>query len=240
MRKTIGIGLLTLFAASVASGQVMIRRGGGGGGGDDILMLSELGVVVGAGEEEGADIQLVAVMPNIDREIRLEQGDLVLMINGKRVRDLATLRAMYDETELGATVKLGFRRGDERFLTSFEKAEAGHGPGGVRMMSIGGSGSEFDDIEAMHEFQALLGEKDGSVVVAIELPMGAPILKQNDRIAKVNGHAVTTLAELREIYTPIAVGEIVELLVVRGDETLPLERAKAEPPAGMMRRVVKE
>ena len=45
------------------------------------------------------------------------------MINGKRVRDIATLRETYEAAAVGDVVKVGFRRGDERFLSSFEKKD---------------------------------------------------------------------------------------------------------------------
>ena len=100
---------------------------------------------------------------------------------------------------------------------------------------------EFDDIEAMHEFSAIVGEKDEGVVVAIELPMaGAPLLREKDRITRVNGQAVANLAELRAVYGPLTAGSSVELTVERGDDTLTLAQAKAEPPAGMVRREVRE
>ena len=223
-RRALSIFVLTgLLVLSPAVGQMMIRSEGG-----DVVFLRELGVVVGT--EEGSDeIRLIVVMPQ-SREVALEKGDLVLMVDGVRIRDVGALREAYEAAEVGQVVKLGIRRGDQRFLTSFEKQEPEDlERGGTRMMMIGGPGADFDDLQPLPEFGVILGEKEGGLVVAMELPMGESAFQTDDVIRSINGREVSTLARFREIYEPVAVGDDVDLGGLRGDEEVGATRAKADP-----------
>ena len=221
----VAVLLFGFLAASPAAAQVMIRHGGGDE--NDVVFLRELGVV--AGPRDGSEgLQLLVIMPGFDRQVPLKKGDLVLMIDGKRVRDVASLREIYEGAAVGDTVKLGFRRGDERFLTSFEKEDSEAQQGGVRMMMIGGPGSDFDDLQPLHEFGAILAEKDSKVVVAMRMPMGDAAFEEDDVLKSINGHDVGSLAAFREIYEPLPIGADIEVVVLRGDEKISASRVKAE------------
>ncbi len=216
--------LLGLLGASLASGQRIMSHGGGEG---EVVVLRELGVVAGPGEKDD-EVRLMMLLPGTQREIALQKGDLILMINGKRVRDVATLREAYEAAAIGEVVKLGIRRGDERFLTSFEKEPPGAmGEGGAVRVVLGGPGSDFDDIHPLPEFGVLLAEKNGELVVAMELPMGTPALKKDDVVQSINGRTVASLEEFRAAYEPMAVGEDVELVVKRDGDEIRATRAKA-------------
>ena len=224
--------LVGILGASQASGQMIMRHGGGGEG--DVIVLRELGVVAGPGEEDD-EVRLMMLLPGTEREVALEKGDLILMVNGKRVRDVATLREAYDAAGIGEVVKLGIRRGDERFLTSFEKKdpEEMEEGGGMRVM-VGGPGSDFDDIHPLPEFGVLLAEKDGAVMVAMELPMGTPAFKKDDVVQSINGQTIGSLQELRDTYEQLAVGDDVALVVMRDSDEISATRAKVEQD-GMIR-----
>jgi len=224
--------LVGILGASHASGQMIMRHGGGGDG--DVIVLQELGVVAGPGESED-EVRLMMLFPDTEREIALEKGDLILMINGQRVRDVATLREAYEAAAVGEVVKLGIRRGDERFLTSFEKEDPeAMGEGGAVRVMVGGPGSDFEDIHPLPEFGVLLAEKDGEVVVAMELPMGTPAFKKDDVVQSINGRTIESLQEFREAYEPLAVGEDVALVVMRDSDEVRATRAKADQE-GMIR-----
>ena len=226
--------LVGILAASHASGQMIMRHGGGAEGGDEIIVLRELGVVAGPGEEDN-EVRLMMLLPGTEREVALQKGDLILMVNGKRVRDVATLREAYDAADIGEVVKLGIRRGDERFLTSFEKKdpEEMEEGSGMRVM-VGGPGGDFDDIHPLPEFGVLLAEKDGKVVVAMELPMGTPAFEKDDEVQSINGQTIASLEELRAAYEPLAVGDDVALVVLRDSDEIRATRAKVEQD-GMIR-----
>ncbi len=226
--------LVGILAASHASGQMIMRHGGGAEGENEIIVLRELGVVAGPGEEDD-EVRLMMLLPGTEREVALQKGDLILMVNGKRVRDVATLREAYDAADIGEVVKLGIRRGNERFLTSFEKKDPGEmEEGGAIRLVVGGPDSDFDDIHPLPEFGVLLAEKDGKVVVAMELPMGTPAFKKDDVVQSINGRAVASLEELRAAYELLAVGDDVALVVTRDSDEIRATRAKVEQD-GMIR-----
>jgi PDZ domain len=221
--------LCGLLAASAAMGQVVMRHGDGEE--NDIVFLREIGVIAGA--EPGSDeVRILMLMPDVEREVHLQKGDLLLMINGERVRDMAAVREAYAAAAVGDTVKVGFRRGDERFLASFEKKDQeqmamSHG-GGTMMMVGGPDGGDFDDVEVLHDFSVLLGEMDGEILVAAGLPIGEPALEKNDVVVSINGQEVATLEDFRGIYESVPVGDEVAITVRRGDDEASATRAKSE------------
>jgi S1-C subfamily serine protease len=218
--------LASLIGASQAIGQVVVRHGGGEEGDADILLLTELGIVVGM-EEGSSDLKVLVLLPDADPEVEIERDDLLLMINGKRVKDMATLRAEYESAAVGDEVKVGFRRGDRRFLSSFEKEDPQMPQGAKRVVMIGGPGGDFDDMQPLHEFGVVLGEKEGQVVVAMRLPMDDSALDEDDIIQSINGAAVASLGEFRGVYEPLAIGDAVEVIALRDGEEIRASRAKS-------------
>jgi len=196
-------------------------------GENDVVVLDELGVAVGVmpGEE---GLSVLMLLPGAaEPEVEVKRGDLVLMIDGKRVRDVAALREAYEAAGIGNTVKVGFRRGDQRFLAAFERREA-EGHGGERMVMIGATGTGAGEMEPLIEFGVLLAEQDGRVVVAMEMPMDEVSLAKDDVIRSVNGTDVTTLEGFREAYSALDVGAQIDLVVSRGDAEISATRDKSE------------
>jgi len=202
-------------------------------GENDVVMVDELSVVVGVmpGDEE---LSVIAVLPDADPELEVRRGDLLLMVDGQRVRDVATLRAAYEATEIGDTVKIGFRRGDERFLASFEREQAEQG--GRRVMMMGGPGHDMGDMQPLHEFGVILGEQGDDVVVSMELPMDGVSLEEGDIVKSINGLVVASLADFRGAYESLDIGTEIALVVTRGDEEVAATRSKSDAPAGMQIR----
>jgi S1-C subfamily serine protease len=227
LRSTLLRSVLTLIAiaaASPATGQMMIRAGEDG---SDIVFLRELGVIA-ATEDGSGEVRLILVMPQ-PRDVALEEDDLVMMVDGKRIREIATLRDAYEAAAVGDVIKLGVRRGEERFLTSFEKKDPDEmEQGGGRMVVMHGPGPDFDDLQPVEEFGVILGEKDGQVVVAMPLPVGESAFEPDDVVTSLNGQAVDSLAGFRKIYDSLAIGDDVAVVVRREDAEVEATRAKAE------------
>ena len=217
----------SLLGASQAIGQMVIRHGGGEEGDADIMLLTELGIVVGM-EEGSSDLKVMILLPDADPDVEIERDDLLLMINGKRVKDMATLRAEYESAAVGDEVKVGFRRGDRRFLSAFEKEDPEMPQGATRMVMVGGPGSDFDDMQPLQEFGVLLGEREGQVVVAMRLPMDDSALDEDDVLQSINGTAVASLEEFRGVYEPLAIGDALEVIALRDGEEIRASRTKAE------------
>ena len=225
--------VLCAFAILVSSevvGQMVFRQGGGDGP-SDVVMLRELGIIAAA-EGDSDEVRVMMILPDADQKIPLKKGDLVLMVDGKRVRDVATLREAYENAAIGDTVKVGIRRGDERFLTSFEKEEEPEGE--MRMVVAGGPGMGHGDMQPLHEFGAVLGEADGEVIVIAKLPMDGAVLEQDDVVRSINGHAVSSIEEFRKAYESVDVGDEVSIVFLRGNEEIDASRTKAEARGKVM------
>jgi S1-C subfamily serine protease len=217
----------SLLGASMAAGQMVVRHGGGEEGDVDIMLLNELGIVVGMDDGSG-DLKVMVLLPDADPAIEIQRDDLLLMINGERVRDMATLRAAYESAAIGDEVKIGFRRGDRRFISSFEKEDPEMPEGAKQVVMIGGPGGEFDDMQPLHEFGVILGEMDGEVVVAMRLPLDDAPLDEDDVLQSVNGTAVASLEEFRSVYEPLAIGDAVDVIALRDGQEIRASRTKAE------------
>lgn len=208
-----------------AAAQMVFRHAGEDGGEADVMVLQELGVVVGLPEGEET-IRVMVLLPDRESDVDLQQDDLLLMLNGERVRDMETLRAAYEAAAAGDEIKMGFRRGDRRFLASFEKQDAP--PGERRIVMMAGPGSDLGDVQPLPEFGVLLGEKDGAVVVMMQLPVDDPAFAEQDVVRSVNGRAVSSLQEFREIYDGLAVGDEVDVVAVHDEDEVRVSRTKAE------------
>jgi S1-C subfamily serine protease len=224
-----------LFAALLASpsANAQIRHSGGAEGG--LLIIDELGVVAGPGETKG--LEIMSLLPDTDskREIELKRGDQLLMLGGKRMSDIGALRAAYEGAEVGDTVKLGIRRGDERFLVSFEKKPASQG--GRRMVMMrGGPGDGGGDMQPLMEFGVVLTENDGKVVVGMEIPGDEKSLAKDDVVTAVNGTSVDSIAAFRKVYEALAIGDDMDIAFSRAGSTKSLTRAKAEASGAVRMR----
>ena len=231
--KRLHVVLVAMFVIGLvvspgADAQTM-RHGGGDTG--DLVILRELGIV--AGPKEGTDdLEVLTLLPDAaDRsEVTIERGDLLLMIGGERIRDAATFREIYDGAEIGQNLKIGFRRGDERFLVSFEKEEKPEGEMRVMMMSAPDQG----ELHPLMEFGVVLTEADGKVLVGMEMPTDERALSKDDVIVEVNGQAVDSIAAFRKVYEAVQIGDDLELVYTRDGEEQSLTRARAEAK-GMIR-----
>jgi C-terminal processing protease CtpA/Prc len=221
---------VVLAGLAIHSGAAAQVRMMGPDGENDVVMLGELGVVAGVmpGDEQ---LSVITLLPDADPDLEVKRGDLLLMVDGERVRDVAALRAAYEATEIGSTVKVGFRRGDERFLASFEREQVEHGE--RRVVMIGGPGHDMGDMQPVHEFGVILGEEDGDVVVSMELPMDEVSFKKGDIVKSINGLVVASLADFRGAYESLDVGTEIALVVARGGDEVAATRSKSDGHPGM-------
>lgn len=223
--------IATLLSATLTAGQTIMRHGGSGEGDVDIMLINELGVVVGMNEASG-NLTVMVLLPDADPDMEIARDDLLLMINGQRVKDMAALRAAYEAAAVGEEVKLGFRRGDTRFLSSFEKEDAAAQAGVKRMVMIGGPGGEgeFDDMQPLTEFGVVLAEKEGQVVVAMQLPLDEVTLMKDDVIKSVNGTTVSSLEDFRSVYGELAIGAAMNIVAMRETQEVPVSGTKSDSP----------
>ncbi len=215
--------------------------------------LTELGAVI---VSDGETIKFLHVSdaerrPAAYRDIDAKSDDEVLMMNGKRIRDTATLKTMYDELAIGDAVKIGVRRGEQMFILDFPKIDPKDAPKMMmRMVVDDGNGEQkdmtfgADDIFPAMELQLLFTMEDGKLTArpTHEFKSGkinGLDIAEGDIITAINDKTVESLDDFRDAYAAIAVGETVHLSADRNGKTVSSNFKKPEPVAGGGRMMIK-
>ncbi len=153
------------------------------------LMLREFQAML---VEEDGEIKVRMRMGNSSESgDKLEQGDLIIMMNGKRAGNIAELREIYEGISKDEEVKIGVRRGNERFIlrkTKGDTPKAGEGGRIVMGMEMSGDGPAV----VIPELGLLLSDKDDKVNIQRVLePLLPEEFKELDleglNIASING-----------------------------------------------------
>lgn len=233
-------------------------------GGDDIdatTMIAEFGALI---FEKDSTLEIGHIMepaqrPPAYKDVDLQVGDIVGMVNGKGTRTAADLDTILASTAPGDELKLGIRRGKEMRLVAFTKAdpkdlpqiqmmtmsapgegeEAGGGPQ-VVTRTIGGDGS-VDGIALLMGAGLVVRQDGDAVVIADLMPDAAEVtgstdIKPGDRVLKLQGEAVTTAAAMQKAFDAIGVGDTVAMVLAREGEEYTLTFAKTPPRGKLIKR----
>ncbi|GAB5407850.1 MAG: hypothetical protein BalsKO_02150 [Balneolaceae bacterium] len=159
--------------------------------------------------------------PGVDR---LEQGDILLMMNGKRVRDIETLKEIYEGLEPEAEIKIGVRRGEERFILNAVKGEIPEGGPRMVMNFDSDEGASGEGPVIIPSLGILLTDTEEGVLVDRLI---APILPDELKtleiekylILSINNEKPETSADFKEKIDAIALGNDISLTFEKdGDE----------------------
>lgn len=140
--------LFTLILTKLSISQVMIKTTKG----SEPFEIPEIAALA---IESDKDIEVLAVMPKDHRpetykNVNIEKGDRILMINGKKVTKTKDCRDIYEKLPVGGELKLGIKRNDQMFIVSINKADAKDLPQVKRRIitSDGKSGGTGDKMSA--------------------------------------------------------------------------------------------
>lgn len=151
---------------------------------DDAFFLPGLGAVVLPGEKY-LRIGMMPSSENLPKELRsvdLKEGDLILMLNGKRVKTIGDLRDAYDALAVADTLEFGVKRDKDMLIVSYPKPKDEMEGGGHRVMMMTSTGpppdGEADDGGSFTKVMTMGGEEggDGAVTKVMTLDGGGPIL----------------------------------------------------------------
>jgi S1-C subfamily serine protease len=257
----IGIGLAIVLSISVTSvmaqqTKTMTFEA------DDAFLIPGLMVLI-LPDDKGLKVEMVPPKDQLPKEYRnldLHQGDLILMLNGKRTKTIDDLRDRYDSLAVADSVQFGIRRGQEMRIVSFVKPdediqggggrtmmvtkEIGDGPGaeegvGTKVKMIGG-GDGPEPILAL-DAGVIFTEKDGGVQVMVvignaEAELTGEPMKEGDRLVSIQGEMVGTGDEFRKQYNAIKIGTKVELVYSRDDVEHSVQFVKAKSENIMMQK----
>jgi hypothetical protein len=185
------------------------------------LMLQEFQAML---IEENGEIKVRVRMGNSDEPgDKLERGDLIIMMNGKRAGSIAELRKIYDSVSKDEEVKIGVRRGDERFILRKMKGDAPEGgPRMVMRMDVEGEGERPTIIP---ELGLLLSDNDTKVTIQRVLePLLPEEFKELDlsgfNISSINNEKPTDAENAKLLIDAVETGSDLKLVFSKPDDEI--------------------
>jgi S1-C subfamily serine protease len=198
----------------------------------DGFPIPETGALV---VKDGTDLTVRFVPPAGSRpekykSVDLQEGDLILLVNGKRVKTVEDLKKVHAETPVGGTLKLGIQRDQEMMIVSFEKGD----PKDLPRMNMRIVTSDDDGTRVLPAVGVMLVEKKKSVVVEKILPVETSAVKgldvkEGDVIVAMNGTGVASLKAFVDLYDGLAVGDKVEWKTRRSGKEIAVSFPKPKP-----------
>jgi serine protease Do len=158
----------------------------------------------------------------------LKRGDIILELNGKKVKDVITLRNMVAQSKIGSTIRLKVMR-DGKMVSV--KSSVGELPKDIARVSPGGeSDEEMDRNIALAGFNVIditpgiakqLGlsrEESGVVIVGVEPYSSADEagLKKGDVIQEMNRKVINNVRDFNNVISHIKEGDTLLLFINRG------------------------
>ena len=178
------------------------------------------------------------------KDVDIRQGDILMMLNGKRLKSIAQLRKLYERLEVGAEIKVGLKRGKDMVIVAFPKADDSQMGGQVvqmthdvtegqegtpgqiitKTMSFGGP-DDGQGVLPLVGLGVLLADGEDNLKVMQKLQIqGMKVtetdLQPEDIILSINDQAVKSGKQFNPIYEAIPEGSKVTLKIQRGEETL--------------------
>ena len=198
---------------------------------DDMFDLPELATIIAF-----KDGKLVAdnvfdkkMRPKEYESIDIKQGDVIMMVNGKRVKSLQELRNAYTSAAIGSAVKLGIERNTETAIVSFDKADPEKMPKRRIMINKG----DGHDLMIVPGAGLVVGSKGKEVVVEdilsdVPSTLTNADVKKGDVLTAVNETKVTSFKEFSDAFKKIGVGDKTTFHTTRKGKQLSFSFTKAE------------
>ncbi len=229
-RLTVMVIILSLLSMSVAFSQKRTIKLSGD---QDMFMLKELGAVV-TDSENGLTVMMV--MPGEHRakayqDVNLLEGDIIMMANGKKMKNVGQLEKLYESLKIGGEIKLGLKRGKEMMIESLTKADPDDLPGEIMMMKKGDDDGSIST--ALVDAGLILKDDNGKFIVEDFIEQMAdkitgPTPERGDVLVKIQGTVITKSAKISDIYSEIKAGEKVDLVLDRAGEAINISFTKQE------------
>jgi serine protease Do len=164
-------------------------------------------------------------------EAELKRGDVILELNGKKIKDVITLRNMVSQSKVGSTIRLKVMRDGKPVMV---KAIVGELPKEIAEGLKEKPEEEAADANSLAGFKVMdlnpdiakqLGisrEEKGVVIVGVEPDSSADEagLKKGDVIQEMNRKVVNSLRDFNNIVSGIKDGDTVLLFINRGGNRL--------------------
>ncbi len=240
------VTILALIAAVINSySQVRIIRGDSAGTMMqhvvEMFQLRELGAIISSDKDH---LRVDHIMPGDKRpkgyaDVDLKEGDIILMANAKKVKDVAALKELYEGTKVGEMFKMGIKRDEAMLLVSFTIADPKDLPKmAMRMITTGDGG----DVEALPALGLIITMKGKAVEVLDILPDGAAPkagAMKGDIVLELNGKKTATVKAFVDTYDSLPVDSKVTLKLDRAGKQMTFSFNKPVPGGRVMKKEIK-
>ena len=167
---------------------------------------------------------------------QLQRGDTILMINGERTRSIEQMREVYEAIPDNEEIKIGERRGDQRFIVRAKKGDVPESGPGQMVLTLDNNSDSPPTI--IPEFGLVLSDNEDQIIVQAVLEQIMPEqLKQNDlmgyQIISINGETFENAAAVKSFVDSIEVGAQLELAIEKDGASKTISFAKPEAQAAM-------
>jgi len=240
MTKTLFIVFtaLSVFCSVFLQAQMKIIRRGEGGKQivteGDLFDLPELAslITLQKGKIVVDNVFEKNMRPKEYESVDIQQGDVILMVNGKKVKTIQDLKDAYSSAAVGSAVKFGVERNGQMTIVSFHKADPDKLP--KRKIMINGGGDDGHDIMIVPGTGLLVGSKGKEVTVddiLADLPSSLKDadVKKGDIITAINDTKVKSFKDFSEAYEKITIGDKVTFHTSRNGKEVSFSFKKAEP-----------
>jgi len=210
----LGILFLAIFTVSISQAQQMrtIKLESE----DEILMLEEIGGIL-LNSDEGIKVEMAIPAdqrPEKFKTVNIKTGDIIKMLNGKSVKNVADLKAVYDISKPGDEFKFGIKRDKEMLIARLVRAT----PDELPNLKIRTAAADDNNPYAatLVGNGLMLKEAKGRIFIDDVLPELAKSLGDNipavgDEILTIQGKRIESLEMLSNVYEKIKLGDKVTL-----------------------------
>lgn len=240
------VTILAIIAAVINSySQVRIIRGDSAGTMmrqvGEIFQLRELGALISSDKDR---LRVDHIMPGDKRpkgyaDVDLQEGDIILMANAKKVKEVGALKELYEGMKVGEVFKMGIKRDEAMMLVSFTIADPKDLPKMQMRMITSGDGG---DVEALPALGLIISMKGKAVEVLDILPDGAAPkagAQKGDLILELNGKKTRTVKGFVDTYDSLPVGSNVTLKLDRAGKSMTFSFSKPVPGGSVMEKEIK-
>jgi len=187
-------------------------------------------------------------------DVDLKAGDIVMMVNGKRVKTAADIEKMVNDLETGAMIKLGVKRDRDMMIVSFAKPDPEEAGGPMMMVTrtVGDDGNVDTDIKMagpdldksvlVMEAGVILATTDDGLAVGVvidnaETDLDGDAPGDGDVIMSINGTTVKTNGDFSAVYDATPPGEQIALVYLHdGAEKTVKFKKSAEQPVRVIKK----
>ncbi len=181
------------------------------------MVLKEFNAILTEISDSGVHVKMIIGNGNVKSSTSetLQKDDLILMINGKKIKDITGLRKKYESISDNEVIKIGVRRGEERFILTRSKGDV---PDGSFHQAIRMDLDMFETPIIIPQLGVIVSDKNDQIIVKAPIPQLVPEeMKSFDltgyQLQTINGKTFDLAYDVTEFLNTLTVGDIIDLVI---------------------------